>query len=74
MFLAFLFRVSLVLWSNSPCLNVLGDSNPLLLRFMCVRDIFMAECVVKKFTFHSYKSKKSIILIFDMKIIHILFV
>ena len=53
----------IVLWSNSLCLNVLGDSDPLSLRVMCVRDISIAECGVETLTFHSYKSQKSIILI-----------
>ena len=53
----------IVLWSNSPCLNVLGDSDPLSLRVMCVRDISIAGCGVETFTFHSYKSQKSIIVI-----------
>ena len=34
----------IVLWSNSLCLNVLGDSDPLSLRVMCVRDISIAGC------------------------------
>ena len=34
----------IVLWGNSLRMNVLEDSNPLLLRFMCVRDIYMAGC------------------------------
>ena len=32
----------IVLWSNSLCLNVLGDSGPLSLRIMCVRDVSIA--------------------------------
>ena len=54
----------MVLWSNSLCLNVLGDSDPLSLRVMCVRDISIAGCGVEKFTFHSYKSQKSMIFIY----------
>ena len=50
-------------WSNSLCLNILGDSDPLSLRVMCVRDISIAWCGVETFTFHSYKSQKSIIVI-----------
>ena len=53
----------IVLWSNSLCLNVLGASDPLSLRVMCVRDISIAGCGVEAFTFHSYKGQKSIILI-----------
>ena len=34
----------IVLWSNSLRMNVLEDNNPLLLQFMCVRDIYMAGC------------------------------
>ena len=36
-----------VLWSNSLCLNVLGDSDPLSLRVMCVRDISIAGVGLK---------------------------
>ena len=53
----------IVLWSNSLCLNVLGDSDPLSLRVMCVRDISFAGCGAETFTFHSYKSQKSIMFI-----------
>ena len=53
----------IVLWSNSLYLNVLGDSDPLLLRFMYVIDTSMAGCAAETFTFHKYKSWKSIILI-----------
>ena len=49
-----------VLWSNSLCLNVLCDSDHSSLRVMCVRDISIAGCGVETFTFHSYKSQKSI--------------
>ena len=49
----------IVQWSNSLCLNVQGDSNPLLLRFMCVRDISIAGCA-ETFTFHSYESQNSL--------------
>ena len=51
----------IVLWSNSLCLNVIGDIDPLFtisLRVMCVRDIFIVGCGFKTFTFHSYKSQK----------------
>ena len=41
----------------------LGDSDPLSLRVMCVRDISIAGCGAETFTFHSYKSQKSIIFI-----------
>ena len=41
------------MWSNSLCLNVLGDSDPLSLRVMRVRDISIARCGVETFTFHS---------------------
>ena len=53
----------IVLWKNSLCLNVLGDSDPIKLRVMCVRDIPIAGCGVETFTFHSYKSHKSELLI-----------
>ena len=53
----------IVLWSNSLCLNVLGDSDPLSLRVMFVRDILISGYGVETFTFHSYKNQKSIILI-----------
>ena len=32
----------IVLWSNSLCLNVLGDNDTLSVRVMCVRDISIA--------------------------------
>ena len=41
------------MWSNSLCLNVLGDSSPLFLRFMYVMDTYMAGCETETFTFHS---------------------
>ena len=44
----------IVLWSNSLRLNVLGDRYPLLLRFICLRDISKAECAAETFTIHSY--------------------
>ena len=48
----------IVLWSNSLCLNILGDINPFILRFMFVRgDISMAGVCIR-----SYKSQESIIL------------
>ena len=53
----------IVLRSNSLCLNVLGDSDLLSRRVMCVRDISVAGCGVETFTFHSNKSQKSIILL-----------
>ena len=39
----------------------IGDSNPYYFGFMC--DISMAGYAVETFTFHSYKSQKSVILI-----------
>ena len=53
----------IVLWSSALCLNVLDDSNPLLLRFMYVMDTSTTGCAAETFTLHSYKSKKSIVLI-----------
>ena len=48
----------IVFWSTSLCLNVLGDSDPLSLRVMCVRDISIAGCEVETFTFH-IKARKA---------------
>ena len=53
----------IVLCKKSLCLNVLGDSDPLKLRVMCLRDIPIAGCGVETLTFQSIKSHKSAILI-----------
>ena len=64
----------IVLWNNSMCLNALGDSDPLSLRVMSVRDTSIAGCRVETLIFHSYTSQKSIILIqLDIKTFMIAF-
>ena len=49
----------IVLWGNLLCLNVLGDSDSLSLRVMCVREISIAGCGVETFIFHHIKARKA---------------
>ena len=47
------------MWSNSLCLNVPGDSDPLSLRVMCVRDISIAGCGLKRLHSIHIKARKA---------------
>ena len=49
----------IVLWSNSLCLNVLGDSDPLSLRVMCVRDISIAGWGLERLHSIHIKARKA---------------
>ena len=49
----------IVLWSNSLCLNVQGDSDPLSLRVMCVRDISITGWGLKRLHNIHIKARKA---------------
>ena len=48
-----------MLWSNSLCLNVLGDSDPLSLQVMCVRDISIVGVGLKRLYSIQIKARKA---------------
>ena len=49
----------IVLWSNSLCLNVIGDSDPVSLPVICVRDISNAGCWFERLHFIQIKARKA---------------